>query len=79
MKLSCLCGGVAYEITGPIQRARYCHCTHCRKFSGTAAAAWGLIETGHLTLIRAEGGLSRYPSGQGLRVFCRTCGSPVEC
>ena len=42
MKASCLCGGVTYEITGPIQRARYCHCVHCRKFSGTAHAAWGL-------------------------------------
>ena len=77
MRASCLCGGVTYEITGPIHRARYCHCTHCRKFSGTAAAAWGLIETGHLTLTRANSGLSKYSSGHGLRVFCQTCGSPL--
>ena len=42
MKASCLCGGVTYEITGPVLRGRYCHCTDCRKFSGTAHAAWGL-------------------------------------
>ena len=29
MKASCLCGGVTYEITGPVQRARYCHCANC--------------------------------------------------
>ena len=48
MKASCLCGGVTYEITGPIHRGRYCHCVHCRKFSGN-----------------------------GLRVFCSSCGSPL--
>jgi hypothetical protein len=77
MKASCLCGGVAYEITGPIQRARYCHCAHCRKFSGTARAAWGLIETAQLTVKQSSAGLSKYNSGNGLRVFCSTCGSPL--
>ena len=76
MKASCLCGGVTYEITGPIQRARYCHCVHCRKFSGTAHAAWGLIETAHLTVERSSG-VTQYNSGNGLRVFCSSCGSPL--
>jgi hypothetical protein len=77
MKASCLCGGVTYEITGPIQRARYCHCVHCRKFSGTAHAAWGLIETAHLSVERSSVGISKYNSGNGLRVFCSSCGSPL--
>lgn len=77
MKASCLCGGVTYEITGPIQRARYCHCAHCRKFAGTAHAAWGLIETAHLTVERSSSSVSKYNSGNGLRVFCSSCGSPL--
>ena len=77
MKASCLCGGITYEITGPLQRARYCHCTNCRKFSGTAYAAWGLVETAHLVISQANTGLGKYDSGNGLRVFCNTCGSPV--
>lgn len=77
MKASCLCGGVSYAITGPIQRARYCHCAHCRKFSGTAHAAWGLIETAHLTVERSSSGITKYNSGNGLRVFCSSCGSPL--
>ena len=77
MKASCLCGGVAYEITGPIQRSRYCHCSHCRKFSGTAHAAWGLVETAHLAVKHSTAGLGKYNSGNGLRVFCSTCGSPL--
>jgi hypothetical protein len=77
MKASCLCGGVTYEITGPVQRARYCHCADCRKFSGTAHAAWGLIETAHLVVGQSSSGISKYDSGKGLRVFCSSCGSPL--
>jgi hypothetical protein len=77
MKASCLCGSVTYEITGPILRGRYCHCTHCRKFSGTAHAAWGLVETTHFVLDRPDPAVSKYDSGHGLRVFCSACGSPL--
>jgi len=77
MKASCLCGGVTYEISGPILRSRYCHCATCRKFSGTAYAAWGLIETAHLTLERSNTLISKFDSGNGLRVFCGSCGSPL--
>jgi hypothetical protein len=77
MKASCLCGGVTYEITGPIHHARYCHCAHCRKFSGTAYAAWGLTETAHLVVLQSNTGISKYDSGQGLRAFCSSCGSPL--
>jgi len=77
MKASCLCGGVTYEIAGPILRPRYCHCSHCRKFSGTASAAWGLIETAHFTLGPSSARVTKYNSGHGLRVFCAVCGSPL--
>ena len=77
MKASCLCGGVAVEITGPIHHTRYCHCVHCRKFSGTAQAAWGLIDTAHLVIVRSATGVSKFNSGKGLRVFCNSCGSPL--
>jgi len=77
MKASCLCGGVTYDITGPIHRARFCHCVTCRKFSGTAYAAWGLIETANLTLGQLSAVVNKFDSGNGLRAFCSTCGSPL--
>ena len=77
MRASCLCGGVTYEITGPILRPRYCHCAHCRKFSGTAYAAWGLVETAHMVVGQTTTTLGKYNSGLGLRVFCGSCGSPL--
>lgn len=77
MKASCLCGGVKYEITGPMRRARYCHCAHCRKFSGTGYAAWGLVEAAHLSLGQMNARVTNYDSGGGLRAFCSSCGSPL--
>jgi hypothetical protein len=77
MKASCLCGGVTYEIAGPILRPRYCHCVNCRKFSGTAHAAWGLVESAHVVMGQSNTGLGKYDSGHGLRVFCSSCGSPL--
>ena len=77
MKASCLCGSVAYEISGPIHNTRYCHCTHCRKFSGAAFAPWGLVQTDHLTFASPSGRVTKYYSGRGLRVFCSSCGSPM--
>ena len=33
---SCLCGGVKYEISGPLMRSGHCHCSNCRKAHGAA-------------------------------------------
>jgi hypothetical protein len=77
MKGSCLCGRVAYEINGSIHNARYCHCVNCRKFSGTAFAAWGLARTDQFNITSSPDNVTKYDSGGGLRVFCTTCGSPL--
>jgi hypothetical protein len=74
---TCLCGRVRFTIQGMIHNARYCHCSNCRKFSGTAYAAWGLVRTDEFTLSASDPGVTRYHSGGGLRAFCSCCGSPV--
>jgi hypothetical protein len=33
---SCLCGGVKFEITGPLSSPLNCHCSICRKQHGAA-------------------------------------------
>jgi hypothetical protein len=77
LKGRCLCGRVSFEIHGAIHSARYCHCATCRKFSGTACAAWGVIQANHLIVTGAESGVTRFDSGGGLRAFCSSCGSPL--
>ncbi len=77
MKGTCLCKSVSFEINGTVHNGRYCHCSNCRKFSGTAYAAWGLVPTEQFIVTPSEGGVTRYDSGGGLRAFCSTCGSPL--
>ena len=39
VKGSCLCGGVTFEITPPALFYQYCHCSRCRKATGSAHGA----------------------------------------
>ena len=37
---SCLCGGVRFEIERAVGPFELCHCTRCRKVSGSAYLTW---------------------------------------
>ncbi len=74
---SCLCGAVQWQLTGPLQAARFCHCSHCRKFSGAAAGAWAMASTADFSVSHGEDSVRRYNSGRGLRCFCGHCGSAL--
>ena len=45
---SCLCGSVRYTVQGEPQRAFHCHCSRCRKATGTGHAS-NLFVAGTLT------------------------------
>ena len=77
IKGSCLCGGVRFEVDDVVSNARFCHCSNCRKFSGTAYAAWGLVRADRFATTPRNPKVTRYDSGGGERVFCTACGSPL--
>ena len=71
---SCLCGAVAYEVTGTLRPVIACHCTQCRKQTGTYMSAtaatdqdWRLTDTRGLKWYRS--------SDAAMRGFCAECGS----
>jgi hypothetical protein len=75
---SCLCRSVRYEVTGPIGDFGYCHCTSCRKASGSAHAANAPIASEDFRLLSGADTLREYESSPGkVRVFCSRCGSPI--
>ena len=39
MKGACLCGKVRFEILGEVPNLYQCHCSECRKATGTSANA----------------------------------------
>src|SRR5215510_1747527 len=73
---SCLCGDVAWEMTGDLEFMSHCHCSRCRKFHGTAFATYLMCpaEAFH----RRGDTVVRWESSPGFhRSFCGRCGSAV--
>ena len=74
---SCLCGAVRYTATGEAQRFYHCHCSRCRKASGTGHAS-NLFLQGTLTWESGENMLKIYKLPEAERfanTFCQNCGS----
>jgi hypothetical protein len=75
---SCLCRQVRYEISGELGDFGYCHCTSCRKASGSAHAANAPVRRSEFRLLGGADLLREFESSPGkLRVFCSNCGSPL--
>ena len=77
---SCLCGAVHFVCETGIGPAGYCHCTDCRKCTGSAFNISVPCPVEHFRIERGELGsfIKTGASGSPLtRHFCRGCGSPV--
>ena len=74
----CLCGEVEIRIDGDISDIIHCHCSLCRKNSGTAFATNGFINASDFEILSGAENLSTFTFKPGRhRHFCRHCGSPV--
>ena len=75
---SCLCGGVKYEITGPLLRLLNCHCSRCRKQHGAAFRSRARVNISDFKWVQGADLVTLYESSPGYhRGFCRVCGSPI--
>ncbi|RKF20284.1 GFA family protein [Alginatibacterium sediminis] len=74
----CLCGDVTIEVSGEITEIIHCHCSLCRKNSGTAFATNGFINTSDLKITSGKSKLGVFSFKAGrYRHFCRKCACPV--
>jgi hypothetical protein len=64
----CTCGSVRYTVVGEPYRFGICHCTSCRKESGSVFVAYAHWKTENWEV---SGAYSTYAG----RSFCPTCGS----
>jgi hypothetical protein len=77
---SCLCGKVRFELTLPFNRFVHCHCSRCRKVTGTAHATNAVLNASALRWCEGVEFVSRYdlPAARSFATsFCRQCGSPL--
>lgn len=74
----CLCGAVRYEIEGELAPIQLCHCSQCRRASGTAFASNIPVRAEAFRLVQGAEALKAFEASPGkARVFCGTCGSPI--
>lgn len=77
---SSLCGAVGDEARLPSLRFVNCHCSRCRKTTGSAYAANALVSPEAFRWTRGEGEAAHYdlPEARSFAAaFCRRCGSPL--
>jgi hypothetical protein len=77
---SCLCGAIKFRVTPPLAAFRYCHCSRCRKASGSAHAANIFVPEKQFHWIAGEASVKRFdlPGAQRFAVwFCPECGTRV--
>jgi hypothetical protein len=77
---SCLCGSVCFEVDLPFDQFVNCHCSRCRKATGTARSSNAVVQPNAVRWLSGEEVVSRYdlPTARSFATaFCRTCGSPL--
>lgn len=78
LKGSCLCHAIEYEIHGELGPVMMCHCSKCRKASGSAYAINAMVNTNAFVIVKGQDAISEYESTPGVfRSFCKHCGSPL--
>lgn len=80
IKGSCLCGAVAFEVTGPFNAFHWCHCSRCRKDTGSAHASNVFTRPDSIEWLSGEDAVKRFEHPEAERfskAFCTHCGSPV--
>ena len=77
---SCLCGGVAFEMTGTPIVVTHCHCSQCRKVRGTANATNLAVALDGVRYLRGEELLTTFRAPDKkyfAHAFCKVCGASM--
>ncbi|MDC0713985.1 GFA family protein [Stigmatella sp. ncwal1] len=71
----CLCGAVHYEVADAFLYAANCHCSSCRRATGSAFKPFAGIERQKLRVTQGADGLLLYGGEEAHDAHCRRCGS----
>jgi hypothetical protein len=75
---SCLCGEIRFEYARAVTQVGMCHCSRCRKVSGTASNATIVVPETDFKWIAGEELRRVYTRPTGWQTtFCEKCGSPL--
>jgi hypothetical protein len=71
----CFCGAVHYAVSDEFQYAMNCHCSNCRRTTGSAFKPFAGIERDKFTVTEGADGLLIYGGDQAHDAHCKKCGS----
>ncbi|AIT09142.1 aldehyde-activating protein [Candidatus Francisella endociliophora] len=79
VKGSCLCGSVKFEIDGEFDNFFLCHCSYCRKDTGSAHASNLFSSKAKLKWNSGQELVKNFnlPSTRHIKSFCSKCGSAM--
>ncbi|MFO1147406.1 MAG: GFA family protein [Alsobacter sp.] len=79
MRGSCQCGAVTFRIEGRFERFFLCHCSRCRKDTGSNHAANLFSATGRVEWLTGHDRVRSYrvPGTRHERAFCAACGAAL--
>lgn len=77
-KGKCLCGKIQFSVNGGFGEVRYCHCSQCRKVTGSAFSANAKIPIDRFKVLTGRDYIKEFEHKPGIyRAFCSNCGSPI--
>lgn len=71
----CYCGAVHYEVADAFHYAMSCHCSNCRRTTGSAFKPFAGIERDKLAITRGADSLMIYGEETQNNTHCARCGS----
>lgn len=77
---ACVCTQVSFEITGNMGIFQYCHCSRCRKFTGSAFASNLFVSPADFKWLSGEENVGTYNpefTKYFATAFCKICGSSL--
>jgi len=76
----CLCGSIRIEIDQPASETYHCHCSMCRRASGSLYQTYSIYPKNSVRIVKGADQLRDYESSPGItRRFCGRCGCQVLC
>ena len=78
MRGECLCGEVEFAVSGVLPNIYQCHCSLCRKATGSSANAALIVRSDNFQWVSGQDRIASYVNDTGYRSdFCSKCGSPL--
>lgn len=77
-KGSCLCGAVTFAVEGTVRGVGQCHCSLCRKASGTNGNAVFIVPNDTFSWTNGQDHQETFAAKPTWSITrCKTCGSPL--